>query len=151
MNRRKIAFINKEIQVGFLKLILVFYVFSMLSISIFWVSFLYLMSKTFLVGSSQLFIFINQYKLLIFMFCMMQLIFSASMIYFLFHRFTNKVCGPIFSLHRTLKEILATHTLRNFRIRKDDFYQDLAVDLNKLVTEFSEIKDQHQFEQKKHE
>ncbi len=55
------------------------------------------------------------------------------MIVFYVIAYSNRFAGPVFSMTRTLKDHLAGKTDRRIRIRKNDYFQELAMVINQVL------------------
>ncbi len=55
---------------------------------------------------------------------------------------SNRVFGPIYRLHQTLRQVLQDGHIRKIHFRKDDYFHDLASDFNRVMDQLerSEIK-----------
>lgn len=140
VERRKIKLIQKDVQIGFLKLIFVLYFFVISSVSIFWLGVFFLVGRQSGLVMETVKEVISRNSGYISLLLLVQIVTTFLIIYYLFIRFSHKVCGPIFSLERTLKQINSEKEIRSFRVRKDDFYQDFAKHLNIFVKNHSEYK-----------
>lgn len=148
VERRKIKLIQKDVQIGFLKLIFVLYFFVISSVSIFWLGIFFLVGRQSGLVITTVKEIISNNSGYISLLLLIQIVTTFLIIYYLFIRFSHKVCGPIFSLERTLKQINSEKEIRSFRVRKDDFYQDFAKHLNIFVKNHSEYKPEQIVENK---
>jgi hypothetical protein len=57
-------------------------------------------------------------------------------------RFSHRVAGPLFRLHRDLGLFLDGKPVQAIRLREGDFCHDLATNLNRVFEEFERKKDQ---------
>ncbi len=48
-------------------------------------------------------------------------------------KFSNRFAGPMYRLHRTIQSLKNGETFRPIRLRKGDFWEDLAADFNAMV------------------
>lgn len=149
MERRKTLLIQKDVQIGFLKLISILYLFVLLSVSVFWIALIFVVVQKLEID----FVVIKETILnnshYIGVALLVQLVTMVMIIFYMFSRFTLKVCGPIFSIGRTIKTMNEQKTISHIRIRKDDFYQDFAHDIEHLVQNISDYKKASVAEEKK--
>ncbi len=149
IERRKTLLIQKDVQIGFLKLISILYLFVLLSVSVFWLALIFVVIQKsdldFVVIKETISNNFNYIGVAL----LVQIVTMLMIIYYMFARFTHKVCGPIFSVGRTIKKMNEQKTISHVRIRKDDFYQDFVKDLDYLVQNISDYKKETVTEDKK--
>ena len=54
--------------------------------------------------------------------------------------FTNRIAGPMYSLHKHIDAIVAGGEIKEISVRKKDYFQDVMVSYNKLLTEFKNLR-----------
>lgn len=69
-------------------------------------------------------------------FCIVAAIVALITYYLL--KFSNRAAGPIFNMNRVLKSYKSGNKNERIRIRKKDFFQDLAKNMNEILEENNE-------------
>lgn len=140
IERRKTLLIQKDVQIGFLKLISVLYLFVLLSASVFWLALIVVIIHKLDLEFAVIKDTINSNLNYIGVALLVQVVTMLMIIYYMFARFTHKVCGPIFSIGRTVKKMNEQKIISRIQVRKDDFYQDFVKDIDHFVQNVSDYK-----------
>lgn len=131
--RRCRLFVDKEVQTGILKRIVIYWLFSVLFITL-PVAFVYT-----IFDSSRLWIthYVDVWKQHWPLFATMTLMVPFAFYDFL--KYSNRFVGPIYRLRTELKRIDTTGELRSIKFRDKDFWSDLATGFSRLTLRISEL------------
>ena len=55
--------------------------------------------------------------------------------------FTNRIFGPLYRIHKEIKSFTNTHQTRSISLRKGDYFRDFFDDFNKLIDDYSKLKE----------
>ncbi len=132
-DRRKTILIQKEVQIGFLKFLLLFLIFCIISCTVSFVFFFKILIAENILSASTISAFFQENSLKTFIIFALPFIFSVPMLAYSFVRFTHRICGTIYNCHSRIKEILAGKENVKIKIRTGDYYQSFADDLNLMI------------------
>jgi len=62
-------------------------------------------------------------------------------------KLSHRFAGPIFALRRAIREVAAGEAPRKLKFRRRDFWQDLALDYNAMLTQVGAFEGQEEQEQ----
>jgi hypothetical protein len=133
LNQRRLQLIQKDVQIGFGKFLILFLVFCLVSSTMAFVFFFKLLQVENIIDSELLASYLQSNLAQIILIFTLPFIFCVPMVIYFFIRFTHRVCGPIYRCHESIKNILAGEAGVQIKIRKNDYYQDFADDLNLLI------------------
>jgi hypothetical protein len=137
VNRRSRFWINKQVQLGYIKFLFLFWFISVAVSIICFVGLLVLQLKS--SDSNELaLLLIKHYEqnyMQIGFFLLLHLLISSIFGFYLFRSFSHRVCGPIYNIENYIKQLNDSEQPAEFskiEIRKDDYFQSLADQLNKF-------------------
>lgn len=85
---------------------------------------------------------VDQFKLML-VFCLIPLVSSSILGIYYFRRFSNRIAGPIFKINKSLQQALdgGHQEVDIVLLRSDDFFQDVAENVNKVFKKYKITKD----------
>ncbi len=136
MNRRTKYWINKEVQSGYIKFLVLFW-FVCLAVSVMaFACILILQLKN--TNANQIALEIIQFyqvnPFLIFVFTTIHFLVSFVFGLYFFRSFSHRICGPIYNIENHFKKLNQNtdpeFQMKEFKIRKNDYFQSFVNELN---------------------